>query len=672
MVTIFRGISLTILASAAAMAQSGVDLSAMDTSVSACQNFYKYACGSWIKNNKIPPDQSRWGRFNQLLEQNQKIERDILEKAAAPSPSRTPLDQKIGDFYASCMDENAIDAKGIAGITAALDQIGKISNKGELPAELARLRREGMRVLFGFGIQPDYKNVKEEIAGVDQGGLSLPDRDYYLKDDPHSVELRKKFLEHMRVMFDLLAKAQGKPAIDAGAMADAVMKIETALATASMDRVARRNPDRLYHKMTVDQLAQLSPDFGWKQYLTDVGIPPVQSLNVANPDFVKALNGLVDSTSLADLKAYLEWNVLSERAEVLPKPFRDADFDFFQKTLRGVQEPQPRWKQCVTATDRALGEALGQKFIDVAFSPASKAKTLQLVGEIEKEMGRDIQTAPWMTPATKDQALTKLHEVSNKIGYPDHWRDYSSVKVVSGDYAGNMERVDEFDVQRNFAKLGKPVDKTEWSMTPPTVNAYYSPFQNNINFPAGILQPPFYNPKADDAVNYGAIGVVIGHELTHGFDDQGRRFDGEGNLRDWWTQADAKAFETRADCIANEYSQFSPVEGVKLNGRLTLGENAADNGGIHLADMALMDSLAGKVLPKKDGFTTQQQFFLGYAQIWCENSSEQASRLNAQTNPHSPGEFRVNGAVQNSPEFREAFSCKLGDPMVAKEPCRVW
>jgi putative endopeptidase len=670
--TIIRGISLTLITCAAAIAQSGVDLPAMDTTVNACQNFYQYACGGWRNNNTIPPDQARWGRFNQLLDQNQKIERDILEKAAAPSASRTPVEQKIGDYYASCMDEKTIDASGVSGIKAALDQIGKIANKRDLAPEIARLQGYGVRGFFNFGIRPDVKNAKEQIAGVDQGGLTLPDRDYYLKEDPRSAELRKKYLDHVQTMFEQLAKAQGKSDADAGARAEAVMKIETALARASMDRVARRNPDNTYHKMTPDQLAALSPEFGWKRYLADVGIPPVQTLNVGNPDFMKALNTTIASTSLSDLKTYLEWQLVNGNANVLPKPFRDADFDFSQKTLQGVLQAPPRWKQCATATDRSLGEALGQRFIEIAFSPASKTKTLQLVGEIEKEMGRDIQSAAWMSAATRDQALTKLSQVSNKIGYPEHWRDYSSVKVARGDYAGNAQRVREFDIARNFAKLGKPVDKSEWTMTPPTVNAYYSPPENNINFPAGILQPPFYNPKASDAVNYGAIGVVIGHELTHGFDDQGRRFDGEGNLRDWWSPADAKAFEGRADCIANEYSEFSPVAGVKLNGRLTLGENAADNGGIHLAYMALMDSLAGKVLPKKDGFTTEQQFFLGFAQIWCERSSEESARMRAQTDPHSPGEYRVNGVVSNMPEFQQAFSCKVGQPMVSKDPCRVW
>ena len=675
LIMIFSRISFVLLLSMAALGQSpqsGVDLSAIDPGVSACQNFYQYACGNWRKNNSIPPDRASWSRFAQLQEQNLKIERGILEKAAEPEASRSPVEQKIGDFYAACMDEREIDAQGIGPIQPALERIAKMTSKHDLPGELARLEREGLRALFSFGIRPDAKNVNDQIANVDQGGLTLPDRDFYIKTDPRSVEIRRKYEEHLQTMFELLAKAEGKPAGDAAAKARAVMTIETALAKVSMDRVARRNPDVTYHKMTVDQLALLSPDFAWKQYLKDTGIPPVQTLNVGNPEFVKALNALIASESLQDLKTYLAWHTLNANADLLPKSFREADFQFFDQTLRGVKEEPARWKECVQQTDRALGEALGQEFVKVAFSPASKARTLQLVGEIEHEMANDIQSASWMSAATKDQALTKLHEVTNKIGYPDHWRDYSSVKIARGAYFGNTEQTREFDIRRNFAKLGKPVDKTEWGMSPPTVNAYYSPPQNNINFPAGILQPPFYNPKADEAVNYGAIGVVIGHELTHGFDDEGRRFDGEGNLRDWWTPADAKAFESRADCVANEYSGFSPVAGVHLNGRLTLGENAADNGGIHLAYLALMDSLAGKVLPDKDGLTTAQQFFLGYAQIWCENTSEASARLSAQTNPHSPGEFRVNGVVQNMPEFQKAFSCKTGDAMVARDPCRVW
>ncbi len=651
---------------------AGVDLKAMDPSINPCRNFYQYACGTWRRSNPIPPDRARWGRFDELSERNLAIERDILEKAAVPNPSRTAVEQKIGDFYASCMDEGAIESKNVEPVAAELARIGAISSTADLVREIARLHRQGVHVLFNFAVAPDLKNSNEQILNVDQGGLGLPDRDYYLKSDARSAELRKQYEQNVREMFLLLAKAQGRNDAHAAERAETVMKIETALAKASMDRVARRNPDNRYHIMTVDQLASLDPGFDWRGYLKESEIPPVSRLNVGAPDFVKALNAIVEPANLDDVKTYLTWHVLEANADLLPRAFREQQFQFFGKTLQGRKEMPPRWKQCVQATDRALGEALGQKFVEVAFSGPAKEKALELVREIEKEMAHDIETAAWMTPATKQQAMKKLQAVSNKIGYPAKWRDYSSVKIIRGDYFGNSVRAREFAVQWNLSKLGKPVDKTEWSMTPPTVNAYYSPPQNNINFPAGILQPPFYNAQADDAVNYGAIGAVIGHELTHGFDDQGRRFDGEGNLKDWWTPEDARAFETRADCVAKEYSDFSPVPGVNINGKLTLGENAADNGGIRLAYMALMDRLAGKVLPKKDGFTPQQQFFLGYAQIWCENSTEQNSRYQAITNPHSPGEFRVNGVLRNLKEFSDAFQCKPGDAMVSADPCRVW
>ena len=651
-----------------ASSSSGLDVKAMDTSVSPCQNFYEYACGTWRKNNPIPADRSRWSRFDELQERNLGIEREILEKASQPSANRTAIEQQIGDYYASCMDEATIDAKGIQPIQPLLDAIKKMETKKDLAAELVDLHHHGVRAFFSFFVSPDAKNANDQIADVDQGGLGLPDRDYYLKTDPRSVQLREQYQKHIAAMFKLM----GMPDAEADAKAQVAVNIETSLAKVAMDRIMRRNPDNTYHKMTVAEFEALTPDFDWKFYIANIGIAPIKTLNVSVPDFMKALNTLIDSTSLEDLRTYLTWHVLLATGDSLTTAFQQENFNFNGKILNGVKEMPARWKRCVQSTDRALGEALGQKFVEVAFSGPSKAKALQLVGEIENEMAKDIRSADWMSAATKDQALTKLHEVSNKIGYPDKWRDYSSVKIVRGDFFGDLQRVREFELHRNYSKLGKPVDKTEWGMTPPTVNAYYAPPQNNINFQAGILQPPFYNPKADDAVNYGAIGVVIGHELTHGFDDQGRRFDGAGNLRDWWTAQDAAAFKKRADCVVQEYNGFSPVPGVNLKGELTLGENAADNGGIHLAYMALMDSLAKHTTPNKDGLTPQQEFFLGYAQIWCENTTEQAARVLAQTNPHSPGQFRVNGVVQNLPEFQKAFSCKLGDPMVAPNPCRVW
>jgi predicted metalloendopeptidase len=655
--------ALSIAGAADPTSGSGLDMKAMDTTVNPCQNFYEYACGNWRKNNPIPADESRWGRFNELQERNQAIEREILEKAGS---------SQIGEFYAACMDKPMIERKGIQAIEPLLKRIDALSSKQELAAEIVRLQTSNVRVLFSFSVRQDDKHADQEIATVDQGGLGLPDRDYYLKQDEHSVELRKQYEEHIHALFALLAKAQGVSMSDPEARTAAIMAIETALAKVSMDRVARRNPDKTYHKMTVAELAQLTPNFNWKLYISTIGVPPVESLNVVAPDFMKGLNDIIAATSLDNLKIYLRWHTLNSTADLLSRAFEDENFRFNEHILRGTREMPPRWKTCVRATDRVLGDALGQEFVKAAFKGASKEKALQLVGEIEAEMRKDIDSATWMTAATKQQALDKLRQVANKIGYPDKWKDYSHVKIARDDFFGDSVRARDFEMRRNFAKIGKPVDKSEWGMSPPTVNAYYSSNMNNINFPAGILQPPFYNPNASDAVNYGGIGAVIGHELTHGFDDEGRKFDGAGNLRDWWTEADGKAFEARADCIAKEYGKFSPAPGVHVNGKLTLGENAADNGGMHLAYMALMDSLDKHMEGKQDGFTPQQQFFLGFAQVWCQNSTEQSARVRAATDSHSPGEFRTNGVVQNMPEFEEAFSCKVGDAMVSSDPCRVW
>ncbi len=653
--------------------KSGIDLGAMDTNVSPCTNFYQYACGNWRARNPIPPDQSRWGRFSELAERNLKIEREILEKAAQPSPNRSAIDQKIGDFYAACMDETGIDRKGVEPIKPALDNIKALDSKEQLAGELAKLKLIGVNGVFTFEATPDFKDASVNIAEIDQGGITLPDRDYYLKTDQRSIDLRKKYEQHVANMFDLLAKSLNTP-WDSKAKADAVVKFETALARASMDRVLRRNPELVYHPMTTKDLPTLTPNFQWTTFIADEHTPAFTKINVANPDFFKQLTSIIGQASLDDLKTYLTWRLLFRSARALPQSFVQENFQFFGKTLSGQRELAPRWKRCVRGTDRALGEALGQKFVEVAFSGPGKAKALQLVGEIEKSMKQDIESATWMSEATKQQAYAKLAAVSNKIGYPEKWRDYSSVVIKPDDYLGDEERAAAFEVRRDLSKIGSPVDKSEWGMTPPTVNAYYDPAQNNINFPAGILQPPFYNPKADEAVNLGAIGIVVGHELTHGFDDEGRKFDGAGNLRDWWTPEDAKNFETRAQCVVNEYDSFSPVDGVKLKGKLTLGENAADNGGIHLAYMALMRDLVDKTMPdtKLDDFTPEQQFFLGYGQIWCENVTDASARVGAMTNPHSPGQFRTNGVVQNMKEFQQAFGCKEGDPMVSVKACRVW
>ena len=653
---------------AQAGALKAFDISAMDRSVSPCTDFYTYACGGWMKDNPIPPDQARWGRFSELAEHNRDVLHRILEQAARPAPGRDPDTQKIGDYYAACMDRTAIDARGIKPLQGELDRIAALKSKAALPAEVAHLQRIGATPLFSFGSEQDFEHATEVIGAVDQSGLGLPDRSYYLKADPRSVELRKEYVAHVQQMFGLM----GESAAHAAADAKAVMRIETALAKASLDNVDRRDPAKIYHRMTVRQLVGMTPAFNWREYFTAAGAPPLESLNVAVPGFVTGMNALLASTPLGAWKAYLRWQLVHANAALLSTPFVDANFDFYGKILSGAKEKQPRWKRCVRYTDGDLGEALGKKFVAETFGPDGKARTLKMVEALEAALGRDIQQLPWMTEATKRAAMVKLHAITNKIGYPDHWRDYSTLTIARNDALGNSLRANQFEFKRDMAKIGKPVDRGEWYMTPPTVNAYYDPQMNNINFPAGILQPPFFDRTAPDAVNFGGIGAVIGHELTHGFDDEGRQFDAHGNLADWWTPQDAKQFTARTDCLVKEYSSFSPLPGVHLNGRLTLGENTADNGGVRIALMALQSVLDGKKTADVDGFTPEQQFFIEYGQLWCENDRPAAARLSARVDPHSPGRFRVNGVLGNMPEFQKAFGCKSTDPMVRHPACRVW
>ena len=647
---------------------TSLDLNAIDKTADPCVDFYQYACGTWMRKNPIPPDQSRWGRFSELEERNREVLHQILEEDSKPNPKRDPIAQKIGDYYAACMDTAGIESKKLMPLQPEFDRIRNLKDKSELAAEVAHLHRSGMSALFEFGSGQDFKNSKEVIAQADQGGLGLPDRDYYLKDDQKSAEIRQQYLAHVERMFELSGESAGQAKADA----ETVMRLETELARGSLDRVSRRNPEKVYHRMTKQQLEMLEPSFQWNQYFTDSGAPAFESINVAWPDFFKSTEKTIGTAGLDDWKVYLKWHVLHSEAPLLPVAFVDENFKFYGKTLTGAAEQRPRWKRCVDFTDNQLGEALGRKFVERTFGGDAKQRTLKMVDAIEKALGQDIQQLTWMTPATKQQALVKLKAITNKIGYPNKWRDYSSVEIRRDDAVGNGVRADQFEFQRQLNKIGKPVDRQEWEMTPPTVNAYYDPQMNNINFPAGILQPPFYDNHADDPVNDGAIGMVIGHELTHGFDDQGRQFDAKGDLRDWWTPADAKAFEERAACIAKEYSNFSPVPGVKLNGQLTLGENTADNGGVRIALMALMATAGVSEDKKVDGFTPEQRFFLSFGQIWCENEREEILRLHAQTDPHSPGRFRVNGVLQNMPEFQKAFSCKTGQPMVSANACRVW
>jgi putative endopeptidase len=668
-----RSILLLPLLAMSALAQQaapspGFSTANMDMTANPCIDFYQYACGTWMANNPIPADQSRWGIFDELADRNRAILRGILEKAAVDDPKRSAVEQKIGDFYASCTDEATIDTLGIKPLMPELNRIDALQSKDQMLDELVRLQTQGAPVFFNFSSTPDAKNSMQMIADADQGGLGLPDRDYYLKTDAKSVKLREQYLAHVQKMLELA----GEPAAKAASDAQAVLRIETDLAKGSLDRVARRDPNQTYHKMSIQELAALAPSIDWPKYFSDLGTPAFTDLNVSVPDFFKTLNTVLTNTSLVDLKTYLRWHLLHAEAPLLAKPFLDENFIFFGQALTRTKELEPRWKRCVEATDDDLGFALGQKYVDQTFPPAAKARVLGMVQEIEKMLGQDIQSLDWMTPATKQQALVKLQAVANKIGYPDKWRDYSSVKIVRGEAVGNDQRATEFEVHRQLNQIGQPVDRGEWRMTPPTVNAYYSPLQNNINFPAGILQPPFFDNRRDAAVNYGAIGSVMGHEMTHGFDDQGRQFDAQGNLHDWWTKEDADEFEKRAECFIKEYSAFTPVDDVHLNGKLTLGENTADNGGVHLAFMALMKSLEGKPQPKIQGFTAQQRFFLGYSQVWCQNVRPEAARMRAQIDPHSDGRDRVNGVLGNMPEFREAFACHEGQPMVHAPSCRVW
>ena len=647
---------------------SGLNLQDLDKTANPCVDFYQYACGGWMATHPIPADRPMWGSFVELQQRNQEILRGILEKYEADNPKRTPVEQKIGDFYYACMDEKAIDAKGYDPIKPALARIDALKEKHELQGELVRLQSHGVAVWFAFGSSPDPKNSTMSIADADQGGLGLPDRDYYLKEDPRSVALREGYVKHITAMLQLIGESPDKAASDA----KAILAFETLLAKGSLDRVARRNPDNLYHKLTVAQLTELCPFINWAGFFEGIGTPKIETLNVDVPEFYKALNDALEATSLDDLKAYLRWHEVHTWAATLSAPFVDENFAFYGKQLTGTQELQARWKRCVQFTDRGLGEALGQKFVDETFGAEGKERTLKMVKAIEKAMDEDLGHVTWMTPETKKAAYQKLEAVANKIGYPDKWRDYSSVRIVRDDFEGDVVRATEFEVHRDLNKIGKPVDRGEFGMTPPTVNAYYNPQENNINFPAGILQPPFYSNSATDAVNYGAIGAVIGHELTHGFDDQGRKFDAAGNLTDWWTKEDAAEFEKRAQCLVDEYSKFTPVDDVHVNGKLTLGENTADNGGIRVSYMALMNRIAGKDLPLIDGYTPAQRFFLAFGQIWCQNTSDEEARRRVIVDPHSPGRWRVNGTLQNDSDFAKAFSCKAGQAMVSERACRVW
>jgi endothelin-converting enzyme/putative endopeptidase len=646
---------------------SGIDKAAMNTAVDPCTDFYQYACGNWIASHPLPADRARFGRFNELQDHNERVSLDILQGAAAQQ-TRPVLDQKIGDFYASCMDTAAIARKGLDPLKSELERIAAMKDMPAIAAEVAQLQRIGVRVLFFFGAQADPKDSNRTIAALSPGGLSLPDRDYYLKTDAKSVEIRQHYADHLKNMFHLAGDEPQAAARKAGMVLD----FETTLANHSLDRVSMRDPNKTYNMKPRGYLAEKYAGFPWEAYFKALGAPPFEALNIAYPDGLNNLDKDLGAQPIEAWRAYFAYQLLNAYADELAQPFEDEAFDFWQRYLAGVKEPRPRNVRCVAATDNLLGDLLGQKYIQVAFGADAKTQITSLVEGVERALGEDIGMLPWMSAETKAAALVKLKAITNNVGYPRKWRDYSKVTIAADDYFGNSQRAAEAMIQQRLEKIGRPTDKTEWTMTPPTVNAFYSPQSNSINFPAGILQPPFFDPRRDMAANYGGVGSVIGHEMTHGFDDQGRKFDAGGNLRDWWTAQDGAEFEKRAACVADEYSGFTSVDDVKLNGRLTLGENTADNGGLRVAYMALEEALKHTPGEKLDGFTPEQRFFLGFAQVWCENMSPQELRRRATIDPHSPGRFRVDGTLQNMPEFQKTYACKPDAPMVSRNACRVW
>ena len=659
------------------------DPNLVDKTLDPCNDFYKYACSKWLTANPIPPDQVFWSTGSGLQLWNENLLRETLEAASTNDPKRSAVHQKIGDYWAACMDESGIDAAGLKPLQPELERISALKSKKDITLEIAHLQRlfpgawqqgdnQSNTLFFGFTGQQDYDDASKVVAQIDQAGLSLPNRDYYLNTDDKSKDILAKYRAHVQKMFVLAGESETQAAADAGT----VIALETAMAQAQMDNVKRRDPKNINNRMTLAEVQALTPSIDWNEYLKAVKAPASDHYIVTAPDFFRAEEKLLVDRSLDDWKTYMRWQVIHRSAPYMNKALADENFDFFARTLAGAQQQQPRWRRCVRAADRDLGDALGQAYADRAFPPSSKARTLQMVHAIETALSADIQGLSWMSPATKQQAMVKLKGIEDKIGYPSHWRDYSSVTITRDSYLHNVSQATSFEFERWVSKIGKPVDRAEWTMTPPTINAYYDPQLNTINFPAGILQPPFFDPTKDDAVNYGAIGMVIGHEIIHGFDDQGRKFDAHGNLRDWWTAEDAKQYDERGKCISDEYTQEVPEAGVKQNGLLTQGEDTADNGGIHLAFYALEAALKqeGKSLDDKgpDGWTYRQRFFLSNAYSWCANVRPQIARLAVTTDPHSLPVFRIDNVLSNMSEFQQAFGCKPGQKMVRANACRVW
>jgi len=650
----------------------GFSAANLDRSCAPCTDFNQFANGGWLAKNPIPPAYPSWGVANEVNERNREILHQILEDAAknttAPHGSS---EQKIGDYYGTCMDTTKIDSEGLKPIQPELDRIQQIASVDALEAEIAHLQSIGVGAFFGVDSTQDFKDSTQVTGEVDQSGLGMPDRDYYTRDDPKSKEQRAEYLKHVAKMFELM----GDPATTAATEAQTVMDLETQLAKASQTRVERRDPKNVYHRMPQSGLKTLAPSFPWEDYFTAVGLAGKGDVNVTAPDFFKEIGQMISTQPISNWKIYLRWHLINEAAPSLSTPFVDENFHFNGFILTGTKEILPRWKRCVRNTDRALGEALGQAYVKKAFPPEAKARALTMVKNLEAALADEIRQLPWMSEATRQQALIKLAAITNKIGYPDKWRDYSALDIARGPYVENVLRAATFEFHRDLNKVGKPVDRTEWGMSPPTVNAYYNPQLNEIVFPAGILQPPYFDFQADDALNYGGMGAVIGHEMTHGFDDQGSQFDAQGNMKNWWTDEDQKSFEARGACIAKQFDGFFVEDKLHENGKLVEGESIADLGGLAVAYAAYQKSLEGKPRPQDiDGFTPEQRFFLGYAQGWAENMRPEFSRMLTNVDPHPLPKFRVNGPLSNLPAFAKAFACKAGDPMVRPKAdrCEIW
>jgi putative endopeptidase len=650
----------------------GLDTADLDRTCAPCTDFNQFANGGWMAKNPVPPAYPSWGVSNVVNERNREILHQILESAAqntaAPHGS---IEQKVGDYYGSCMDTTAIDGEGLKPLEPEFERIKQISTVNSLETEIVHLQSIGVESLFDVGSTQDFKNSSEVTGGVDQGGLGMPDRDYYTRDDPKSKDQRAEYQKHVTKMFVLM----GDPADTAAAEAQTVMDLETQMAKASQTRVARRDPKNVYHRMPQAGLRTLAPAFPWQDYFTAVGLAGTGDVNVTAPDFFKEMGQMLVSQPVANWKVYLRWHLIDAAAPSLSTPFVDEDFHFKSAVLTGAKEILPRWKRCVRSTDRALGEALGQLYVQKAFPPEAKTRALAMVKNLEAALADDIKTLPWMSDATRHQALTKLAAIHNKIGYPDKWRDYSALDISRRAYVQNVFAASGFEFHRDLNKVGKPVDRSEWQMSPPTVNAYYDPQLNEIVFPAGILQPPFFDFEADDAHNYGAMGAIIGHEMTHGFDDQGSQFDAQGNMRNWWTPDDQKNFEARGACVASQFDGFVVEENLHENGKLVEGESIADLGGLAIAYAAYHKALEGKPRPPDvDGFTPDQRFFLAYGQSWAESMRPEYARMLTNVDPHPVPKFRVTGPLSNLPAFAKAFDCKAGDPMARPESqrCQIW